>query len=126
MLARGLAHLAADQLSWSGVEKSRRPGHTGVGTTPGGVGDGRSGGDDAAKPKSELRRGTGRTGRTRNGPVILAALHDNGELTVNELVSETSLTDGQVRYALAVLVESGQVVMKGQQGSHSTAYAISV
>ena len=42
--------------------------------------------------------------------------------TLHELVEATGLTEGQVRYALKRLIETGDVVMIGSQGVRDTRY----
>lgn len=43
--------------------------------------------------------------------------------SLGELIASTGLSEGQVRYALAQLIESQTVVMLGAQGVRGTTYA---
>lgn len=114
LTARGLVKVESDHLTWTGHRKTDNP-------TPNPDERGRE--NQTQLPG--LPGSSQRTTRiTKNGPVILDALRHAGNQTVGELVSRTTLTDGQVRYALAVLVDVGSVVMHGQQGSHATTYSV--
>ncbi|WP_162096724.1 ATP-binding protein [Corynebacterium efficiens] len=114
LTARGLVKVESDHLTWTGRRRTDNP-------TPNPDERGR-------ENQTQLRGLPGSSQRstrvTKNGPVILDALRHAGNQTVGELVSRTALTDGQVRYALAVLVDAGSVVMHGQQGSHATTYSV--
>lgn len=59
----------------------------------------------------------------KNVPTVFAVLAD-GEFTVRELQEITKLSDGQVRYALAPLLEREIVRMNGGQGSRRTTYSL--
>ncbi|MDO4792209.1 MAG: ATP-binding protein [Buchananella hordeovulneris] len=62
---------------------------------------------------------------TVNEPVVLAALVRNpAPLTIHELAAATSLTLGQLRYALAQPLREGVVVMDGRQGLKTTRYSV--
>lgn len=58
--------------------------------------------------------------RVKNSDSILSAMA--AASTLHELVAATGLTEGQVRYALKRLIESGDVVMIGSQGVRDTRY----
>ena len=59
---------------------------------------------------------------TKNGEAVLQAFE--GPTTVDALAKRTSLSEGQVRFALRWLIEHGHVVMDGGQGSRNTAYRL--
>lgn len=61
---------------------------------------------------------------TKNEPRIVGALASHEVMSFEELRRESGLTDGMLRYALAVLVPSGRVQMEGGQGSRSTVYRL--
>lgn len=61
---------------------------------------------------------------TRNEPRIIGALEEHGDLPFEELRRASGLTNGMLRYALAVLVPGGRVQMIGGQGSRSTVYRL--
>ncbi|MCF2707212.1 winged helix-turn-helix transcriptional regulator [Arcanobacterium haemolyticum] len=58
---------------------------------------------------------------TTNAPIIWLVL-DGGIKTARDIAEETGLTRRQVNYALDQLVEGGQVVVDGGQGSRNTVY----
>lgn len=62
-----------------------------------------------------------RAATTRNGAIVLRALDRPRSLA--QVITETGLTDGQVRYALSRLIDAGDVVMEGAQGVRVTRYA---
>ncbi|MFT3971070.1 MAG: ATP-binding protein [Micropruina sp.] len=57
---------------------------------------------------------------TRHAATILRALDESR--SVKQLIELTNLTDGQVRYALGQLMETGEVAMDGAQGVRATTY----
>lgn len=61
---------------------------------------------------------------TRNEEQVLAALAAEGALTIHDLADHAGLSTGQVRYALALPLKEGIVVMDGRQGVRSTRYRI--
>ncbi|WP_130866500.1 ATP-binding protein [Acidipropionibacterium timonense] len=61
---------------------------------------------------------------TRNVERVLGALRADDDLTIHDLVRNTGLTIGQVRYALRAPLAEGIVVMAGGQGVRSTTYRI--
>ncbi|MFW0118833.1 winged helix-turn-helix domain-containing protein [Rothia sp. P5764] len=61
---------------------------------------------------------------SKNSPYIVDALGRGGELSAPELAERLGLSLAQVRYALRPLLERGDMVMVGSQGSHSTVYAL--
>ncbi|MGL4831888.1 MAG: ATP-binding protein [Propionibacteriaceae bacterium] len=63
------------------------------------------------------------TAPTRNEAIVLDALRD-GDLTINEIQERTSLSLGQIRYALALPLQEGLVLMNGKQGDRSTRYQL--
>ena len=62
--------------------------------------------------------------RVTNSELILSALNDK-QLSRAELEQATKLRNGQVRYALAKLTSSGQVIRTGQAKSPATKYTLS-
>lgn len=60
----------------------------------------------------------------KNSPVVVDALNQGGRLSAPELAEQLGLSLAQVRYALRPLLERGDVVMVGGQGSHATVYAL--
>lgn len=71
---------------------------------------------DAATPQNE---GSGAT--TRHGKAVLDTLTEPRSL--GQVVTMSSLTESQVRYALAQLMRSGEVVRSGGPGVRATTYA---
>lgn len=63
--------------------------------------------------------------RTRNEGIIMMALRQESDLTMQALQEKTGLTNGQVRYALRKPLESGEVVRVGGQGHKGTVYRLS-
>ncbi|WP_461005210.1 RNA-binding domain-containing protein [Trueperella pyogenes] len=62
---------------------------------------------------------------TKNAKPILDALAVGGPLSFQQIVEETDLTSGQVRYALAKLIEGGVVTQHGGWGNRNTTYSAS-
>ncbi|MGV0360746.1 ATP-binding protein [Corynebacterium minutissimum] len=58
-----------------------------------------------------------------NAALVLSALRRQGALPLVDIVANTHLTRGQVRYALDKLMKSGRVVMNGKHGDRATRYA---
>ena len=58
-----------------------------------------------------------------NAALVLSALRRQGALPLVDIVANTRLTRGQVRYALDKLMKSGRVVMNGKHGDRATRYA---
>lgn len=66
-----------------------------------------------------------RQGRqTRNEAAVIAALAASKAATIHELIDRSQLTAGQVRYALAPLLEEGLVTMNGRRGDKNTTYGL--
>nr|WP_272913529.1 ATP-binding protein [Corynebacterium pilosum] len=77
--------------------------------------------EEVSKPNNESFSDLAALGK--NVPTVFAVLAD-GEFTVRELQEITKLSDGQVRYALAPLLERKIVRMNGGQGSRKTTYSL--
>ncbi len=60
----------------------------------------------------------------KNAPLVGRAVEASGTagVTLSELSEQTSLSNGQVRYALKALLGAGAVEMDGRQGDRSTVY----
>ena len=68
-----------------------------------------------------------RAGRqTRNENAVLRALAEVNAPTLRDIIERTQLTAGQIRYALAPLLDEGYVVMDGQRGDRTTNYRLIV
>ncbi len=76
----------------------------------------------AVPPKPDAVSGSSARPATRNGEAVMTALKEQAR-TLGELIASTGLSEGQVRYALAQLIESQAVVMLGAQGVRGTTYA---
>lgn len=61
---------------------------------------------------------------TRHGGAIVSALDE--PRTFAAITERTSLSEGQVRYALRVLIDAGVVRMQGAQGRRDTVYMLEV
>lgn len=73
-------------------------------------------------PSALVDPGVGSSRPTRHEARVLRALGDHTAMSLRDIMAATGLTAGQVRYALALPVEEGLVVMEGGQGSRRTAY----
>ncbi|MEW6891926.1 helix-turn-helix domain-containing protein, partial [Trueperella pyogenes] len=62
---------------------------------------------------------------TKNAKPILDALAVGRPLSFQQIVKETDLTSGQVRYALGKLTEGGVVTQHGGWGNRNTTYSAS-
>lgn len=62
--------------------------------------------------------------RTKNEPVIFAALRERGPLSIDELVAQTGLSVGQIRYALAPALREARILRAGGQGHQGTTYSL--
>ena len=80
--------------------------------------------DDAVRQKAQsvLQKREGR--QTRNEDAVVAALAATKASTIHELIDRSKLTAGQVRYALAPLLEEGLVTMNGRRGDKNTTYGL--
>ena len=65
--------------------------------------------------------GAGSTTSTRNAAAVLLALDE--PRPVADIIAAAGLTEGQVRYALVHLIQTGEIVMEGAQGVRGTRYA---
>lgn len=61
---------------------------------------------------------------TRNEQTVIRAIHDAHDPSIHDLVSTTSLSIGQIRYALAGPIAEGLVIMDGGQGARTTVYRL--
>ncbi|MDU5965159.1 MAG: ATP-binding protein [Actinomyces sp.] len=68
-------------------------------------------------------RAEGALGLPRNADVVMDALR-GGHGTRGEIAAATSLTDAQVRYALAGLRDAGLVQLVGGQGTRTSSYIV--
>ena len=84
-----------------------------VRSSPGGIG---------APLDAVMRKRSGR--QTKNENAVLSALAAAKAPTLRDLIDHTQLTAGQIRYALAPLLEEGYVVMDGRRGDRTTTYRL--
>lgn len=61
---------------------------------------------------------------SKNLPTLLGALEEQGSASFAELIDGTGLTRGQLRYALAAGLGSGEILMVGKHGDRTTVYRL--
>lgn len=79
---------------------------------------------DGSSPSIEVIMNKRAGRQTRNENSVLSALAAAHAPTLRDLIERTQLTAGQIRYALAPLIDDGFVVMDGRRGDRTTTYRL--